>query len=132
MKEPDRVSLVAWCNIAGDHALQAALGLLLVTSMVHRVADEPITHENIGCVASTLRNSRESLRQRLRRAIITNVEPVAPHRPQSAQLRGRVIPAFRGFERVGQHHLGPFEQSRGVKQRYPKWDLQTHSEEIGR
>src|SRR5216684_1565320 len=124
MVKPHRVSLIAWCNIEVKHTLQVVSGLWLAATVMHRGTYEPITHKNIGSVAGMACNVRESFRQGLRRAVITDVEPVAPHGPESAQLRDDVIQAFGGFERLGQHHPGPFHEARRVKQRISKREMQ--------
>jgi hypothetical protein len=128
MVKPRRMTLIARCNIEVEHTLEVVSGLWLAATVVRRGTYEPITHKNIGFVAGTACNVRESFRQGLRRAVITDVESVAPHGPQSAQLRDDVIQAFGGFECLGQHRPGPFHEARRVKQRISKCDMQLHSE----
>src|ERR1700730_18461279 len=128
MVKPHRVSLIARCNIEVEHALEVISGLVLAGTVVHRGTYEPITHKDIGSVASIACKVRESFRQGLRRAVITDVEPVAPHGPKSAQLRDDVIQPFGGFERLGQYHPGPFHEARRVEQRIPKCDTKLHFE----
>ena len=80
------MSLIARCNIEVEHALEVVSGLGLAATVVHRGTYEPITHKDIGSVAGMACKVRESFCQGLRSAVFTDVEPVAPHGPQSAQL----------------------------------------------